>query len=454
VGGRQPAGGHPERLAISVRGLHEVFRIYHERPPGIKERMYRFRRSRYEEFHALDGIDIDVRHGETVALIGHNGSGKSTLLKCIAKILPADEGEVVVNGRVATLLELGAGFHEELSGRENVYLNGAILGLSRKEIDAAFDAIVDFAEIGKFIDSPVRNYSSGMYVRLGFAIAVHVDPDVLLVDEVLSVGDASFQEKSMARMRSFSERGKTVVLVSHDLGAVAALCERTLVLNRGKIVFDGPTEGALDLYHQLMRTGELPAAAPAGEGRVGDLRARITDLRVEIPGLGVAAPAGGGPIGPVPTGSAARFTVQVTARDDLTGDGGLSVGLHVRRPDVPPSVYETRTSWRVTYLAPPPEGEALTVTFELGLDLLTGSYLIDFLVGNASTNALHERWSGAVELIVEAPSSEQGIAPLDARITVHNPGGVWPPESHPPPFDDGGPAYHPVRDGARPPAGR
>jgi ABC-type polysaccharide/polyol phosphate transport system ATPase subunit len=441
-----------DRLAVVVEDLHEIFRIYSERRPGLKERLYRFRRANYTEFHALDGVSFTVRHGETVALIGHNGSGKSTLLKCLARILPPDRGRVETNGRIATLLELGAGFHEELSGRENIYLNGAILGLSRAEIDASFDAIVDFAGVRDFLDTPVRNYSSGMYVRLGFAIAVHVDPDILLVDEVLSVGDAGFQEKSLARMRSFSQRGKTVVLVSHDLGAVQQLCDRTLVLDHGRIAFDGPTEEAIAVYQEVMRTGAPPAAPLQEEqaGRVGDFRARIGDVRLDVPEAGVRVRGGAGvAAGPVPTGATATVTVEVLARDDLVPDGGLTVGVEVRRPDVAPSLYETRTSWRVTYLAPPPPGGTFTVELDLDLHLLTGSYLLDLLVGNASTAVIHDRWSGALELVVEGPQHDMGVAALDARIRVRNPDGIWPPESLPPPLSEGGPAYHELRDGPR-----
>jgi ABC-type polysaccharide/polyol phosphate transport system ATPase subunit len=436
-----------DRHAIVVEDLHEIFRIYTEKRPGLKERLYRFRRANYTEFHALNGVSLSVRHGETVALIGHNGSGKSTLLKCLARILPADRGSVTVNGRVATLLELGAGFHEELSGRENIYLNGAILGLSRSEIDESFDAIVDFAGVRDFLDTPVRNYSSGMYVRLGFAIAVHVDPDILLVDEVLSVGDSAFQEKSLARMRSFSQRGKTVVLVSHDLSAVRHLCERTIVLDHGEIVFDGDTDEAVDVYDELMSTGQRPEPESSDLGRVGDFRARIRALRVAVPSAGVDAPGGTGePLGPVPTGAAAEVRVEVEARDDLVPDGGLSVGINVRRPESQLSVYETRTGWRVTYVAPPPQGCSFAMTFALDLALLSGTYLVDVLVANASSGTIHDRWSRALELVVEGPAHDYGVAPLDARIRVDNPDGVWPPESLPPPLSEGGPTYHPMRD--------
>ncbi len=425
--------------AIVVEDLHEIFRIYKERPPGLKERLYRFRRADFTEFHALNGVSLTIRHGESVGLVGHNGSGKSTLLKCMARILPADRGTVTLGGRVATLLELGAGFQPDLSGRENVYLNGSILGLTRREIAASFDSIVDFAGVRDFIDTPVRNYSSGMYVRLGFAIAVHVDPDILLVDEVLSVGDAGFQEKSLARMRSFSERGKTVVLVSHALEAVESLCDRVVVLEHGQVIFDGPTEQALTSYRRRLAGGASePAAVEAVETDPdGDGRARVADAVLTVPGHD--------PAGPVPSGAKARLDVDVRAVDDLVGRGGLTVGMVLRRPDLPSAVYETRTSWRVTYVAPPPPGESLRASFEFELNVLTGTYLIDVLLGNAETDVVHDVRRDAAKIVVRAEDHDAGIAPLGVRITLDNPEGVWPPESEPPPMSEGGPRFHPAR---------
>ncbi len=439
-----------DRLAIAVDGLHEIFRVYHERPPGLKERLYRFRRSSYTDFHALRDVSLRVRHGECVALIGHNGSGKSTLLKCIARILPADRGTVRVNGRLATLLELGAGFHQDLTGRENIFLNGAILGLTRRQIEESFDSIVDFADVWEFIDTPVRNYSSGMYVRLGFAIAVHVDPDILVVDEVLSVGDAAFQEKSLARMRAFKQRGKTVVLVSHDLSAVAALCERTVVLDHGRVVYDGATREAIEYYEGLVASGAPapePEPEPQIEGRTGDFRARISEATF------VAEESPDGSAGAaVPTGAKARVELQIEALDDITADGSITVGLNVRRPDMQLYVYETRTSWRGTYLAPPRLGCRAHITFNLNLQLLTGTYLVDLLVANASTNIIHDRWLNALEFEVAAPEHEFGVAALDAGISVWNPDGYWPPELHAPTLERGGPREHPLREGDPAPA--
>jgi ABC-2 type transport system ATP-binding protein len=431
-----------DRLAIVVEGLHEIFRIYHERPPGLKERLYRFRRSAYTEFHALRDVSLRARHGESVALIGHNGSGKSTLLKCLARILPADRGSVTVNGRVATLLELGAGFHQDLTGRENVYLNGAMLGLTRRQIDESFGSIVDFAGVREFIDTPVRNYSSGMYVRLGFAVAVHVDPDILLVDEVLSVGDAAFQEKSLARMRAFKQRGKTLVLVSHDLSAVAALCERTVVLDHGRLVYDGLTRDAIEYYQKLVSSGQPapePEPEPQVEGRTGDFRAKVVAVRLEASGA-----ADGDPL---PSGTRAKLELELEALGDLTADGSITVGLTVRRPDMQLYVYETRSSWRGTYLAPPKLGCRARITFDFTLQLLSGSYLVDLLVANASSNQIHDRWLNALAFEVTSPEHEFGVAALDANIAVWNPDGYWPADLHAPPLERGGPREHPLREG-------
>ena len=437
--------------AIVVEGLHEVFRVYSERPPGIKERL-QGRRAAYTEFHALSGIDVTIGHGERVGLIGHNGSGKSTLLKCMARILPADRGRVVLNGRVATLLELGAGFSPDLSGRENVFLNGSILGLTRREITAAFDSIVDFAGVGDFIDMPVRNYSSGMYVRLGFAIAVHVDPDILLVDEVLSVGDATFQQKSLAAMQALAESGKTIVLVSHDLAAMQALCRRGVVLDHGRVAFDGPIEQALTAYERIVAAGRAgPAAVPHVEvAAEGDQRATITGVRMEAPGhdVRVQAPAEG-PVTTLPSGAKARLEVEATCMEDLVGQGGLTVGFTLRRRDLPAPVYETRTAWRVVYLAPPPPGVPLRVVFDLELQVLTGTYVVDVELGNAETDVVHDRRREALEIAVEAAAHDVGITPLGVSLSVHNPEGVWPAESLPPSPEAGGPRYHARRDGPR-----
>jgi lipopolysaccharide transport system ATP-binding protein len=220
-----------------------------------------------EEFWALKDVSFEVERGEVIGLIGRNGAGKSTALKVLSRITEPTEGRVELNGRVATLLEVGTGFHPELTGRENVFLNGAILGMKRREILRRFDEIVDFAELEKFIDTPVKHYSSGMYVRLAFAIAAHLEPEILLVDEVLAVGDVSFQKKCLGKMGDISKLGRTIIFVSHNLAAITRLCTRCVVISAGQVVYDGDTRTAIsEHYMPPALVGEKYVAAA---GRTG-----------------------------------------------------------------------------------------------------------------------------------------------------------------------------------------
>jgi ABC-2 type transport system ATP-binding protein len=222
------------RSAIEVRDVSKRFRIFREKPTSIKARVLTAH-SRAEDFWALRDVSVDVPEGSTLGLIGHNGSGKTTLLKCVAGILRPTSGAITQRGRLAALLELGAGFHPELTGKENVYLNASFLGLSRRQTDRAYEGIVDFAEIGDFMDNQVKFYSSGMLVRLGFAVAVHVEPDVLLIDEVLAVGDEAFQAKCIDRVRTFQREGRSIVLVTHALDTVREICDRAVMLHHGVV---------------------------------------------------------------------------------------------------------------------------------------------------------------------------------------------------------------------------
>jgi lipopolysaccharide transport system ATP-binding protein len=201
-----------------------------------------------EKFWALKGIDFEINKGEVVGIIGHNGSGKSTLLKILSRIVEPTKGEGIMHGRVASLLEVGTGFHPELSGRENVYFNGSILGMKKKEIDAKFDEIVAFSGVEKFLDTPVKFYSSGMYVRLAFAVAAHLDPDILIVDEVLAVGDADFQKKCLGKMQDVAGQGRTVIFVSHSMDSVRKLCSRAILLEKGRVLYDGDVNRGIDKY--------------------------------------------------------------------------------------------------------------------------------------------------------------------------------------------------------------
>lgn len=234
--------------------VHKDFKLRHTH--SLKETFVAAMRRKplTTDFHALDGVSFEISEGESVALLGFNGSGKSTTLKMISGVLRPDSGEVLTRGRVAGLIEVGAGFHPDLSGRENIFLNAAILGMSRKETEERFDDIVAFSEIEQFIDTEVKHYSSGMFLRLAFAVAIHTEVDILLIDEILSVGDEPFQRKCLARIRQLHASGKTLVVVSHDLSMVSRLCERGIVLKDGKVVFDGPSTDAVRALRALSQS--------------------------------------------------------------------------------------------------------------------------------------------------------------------------------------------------------
>jgi ABC-2 type transport system ATP-binding protein len=268
-------------FAVDVRNVSKRFRLAHGQYNTVKERIiHGGRRKATEDFWALSDVSLTVKHGETVGILGRNGSGKSTLLKCICGVLQPTRGEVAVHGKLAGLLELGAGFQPDLSGRENIYLNGSLLGMTKREVDRSFDAIVDFSELEEFIDGPVKFYSSGMTVRLGFAIAVNVDPEILVVDEVLAVGDERFQRKCIDRVKQFQREGRTILLVTHAADTVRSTCDRGVVLSHGLLVADGePGEATRIFRERLIAEGAGmsivdPAlvAVPATPGTLGNER--------------------------------------------------------------------------------------------------------------------------------------------------------------------------------------
>jgi ABC-type polysaccharide/polyol phosphate transport system ATPase subunit len=313
--------------AVTVEGVSKKYRLYDERNQSLKAAVMRGTRARYTEFWALRDVSFEIAEGSTFGLIGENGSGKSTLLKCLANILRPDEGRISVSGRMSALLELGAGFHPELSGRENVYLNGAILGLSRRQIKERFDHIIGFAGLEQFVDTPVKNYSSGMYVRLGFSVAINVDPEILLIDEVLAVGDAEFQQKCAEKFAELRERGTTIVIVSHALESIRNFCDSAALLAHGRLHAVGPAAQVIDEYLDgvhIDRTDD-------GDGsRWGSGEARID--RIELLG------ADGQPTREVRTGDRVTFRVHYNAREPIERPVfGLGVhrvdGVHITGPN-------------------------------------------------------------------------------------------------------------------------
>ncbi len=233
---------------IIVENVYKTFNIYFDKANSLKEKMLFWKRNRKETREILKGINLTVKNGEAVALIGVNGSGKSTLLKLMTKIIYPNKGKITTNGKLTSLLELGAGFHPDFSGRENIYFNASIFGLTRKEIDERIEKIIEFSELGNYIDNPVRTYSSGMYMRLAFAVAINVDADILLIDEILAVGDQHFQDKCIAKMKELKNEGKTMVFVTHSMDTVKQFCNRAVWLCNGEIKMDGDPEVVTQEY--------------------------------------------------------------------------------------------------------------------------------------------------------------------------------------------------------------
>lgn len=287
--------------AIGFNDIHKKFIIHHERPRSFQElaiNLFR-RNSSAEEFWALQGVSFAVEKGEAFGIVGENGSGKSTILKLITRILEPTRGHISVQGRVSALLELGAGFHPDLTGKDNIYLNASILGLSKKETDARFGEIVDFAELGSFIDTPLKHYSTGMQLRLGFAVAINTDPDILIADEVLSVGDEAFQRKCVDKIDAFMRQGKTILLVSHNLDLVRSLCARALWLEQGVVRAEGDAASVVQAYlDRVQQKSQAQAAqAPEATRRWGSREVELTQVEL-LNGEGEACAAfeAGGPL--------------------------------------------------------------------------------------------------------------------------------------------------------------
>lgn len=391
---------------VEIEDLSKRFVIRKEK--SLKERVVNFGRSNLhkEDFWALRDVSLTIEAGTTVGLVGPNGSGKSTLLKMIGGILQPTTGTVRVRGRMAALLELGAGFHPDLTGRENVYLNASILGLSTQQTDASFDAIVEFSGIGQFIDTQVKFYSSGMYVRLAFAVAIHVDPDVLLVDEVLAVGDEPFQRKCMDRIRQFQQEGRTIILVTHGLDQVAELCDRAIVLEHGNVTADGPPLEALRVLRtefDKTRASELQRAREAAG------TADAAPAPVEVTGIEVLQ--GGAPVDVVATGTPITVRVSVTSRTAVEG-WILGFGIDSASGQ---SIYGTNS--RLLDVALSPLVGTASFDFEvLATQLGEGTYTLHGAIADAAGAELH-RLREAARVQVTTTGTEVGFVHLGATLS-------------------------------------
>jgi len=399
-------------LAVELRDVSKRFRL-HGRPRTTTVKsaivdLIRRRSSQDQRFAALEHIDLGLEAGRTLGMIGRNGSGKSTLLKLIAGIYRPDTGSVRVQGRVAALIELGAGFHPELTGRENAIINGIMLGLSRREMLRRLDSIVSFAELGGFIDEPARTYSSGMYMRLGFSVAVHIDPDILLIDEVLAVGDESFAKKCADRFSELRRLGKTIVLVTHDTAAVERWCDEALWLDRGRVLAQGLPRKVIDLYHQGLAESESAALARAyestpvaagqrwGSGDVEIVRVRLTDANGQERYVFTA-------------GEAVKVRLSYRVQRPTAG---VVFGFAVLRAD---GLWVYGTNTALSGIEVPPLGAAGQVEVTVDrLDLIGGTYFLD-VAAHAPDGTPYDYHSRMYPISVNSDSADRGVA----RLRLH-----------------------------------
>ncbi len=390
---------------IWIENVSRRFRVYPQPVRTLKDVVVARNRVRGTDVWALRDVSAAAEPGEAVGLIGRNGSGKTTLLRLVAGIIKPTAGRVAVGGRVGSLLELGAGFHPEFTGRENVYLNGAIHGLKRQAIREQMDEIVAFAELERFIDVPVRTYSSGMYMRLGFAVAAHLEADVLLLDEVFAVGDEEFQRKCFGKIFEFRQRGGTIVFVSHDASAVERLCERAVLLREGRLDFDGPTRDAIARYHKLLADERDPAERVAGLREYGSGEVRIAAARL--------------------LGADGEERIQFLPGEPLAVEVRVAAGRPVPAP-------------RISFELRDDAGLLLAVgakdTAELGWDELPGERLLRFdverlpladgrfhlrfEVADAGGRHLYHWLDDALRFVVYPGDSERGVVRLEGRWSM------------------------------------
>ncbi len=361
------------------------------------------------DFWALRDVSFEVRHGEALGIIGHNGAGKSTILKLLAGVTAPTRGHAGVNGRFAALIELGAGFHPDLTGRENVYLNGSILGLKRSELDRKMESIVDFANLEKFIDTPVKHYSSGMHARLGFAVAAHVEPDVLLIDEVLSTGDFTFQQKCMKRMDEFRQAGVAIVFVTHNLNAMAALCSTAILMKAGEVAARGTPMDVIDAYTRVEHT----VVSDEEASEITELELGRVTRHLEIVGADVRD-AQGRPSLSFSTGDSATAEVRLRANRPIAEP---IVGMTLRNA-AGVTVYETNSAFQKVSLGNLSMGEEMVVSFPLTLHLCEATYTLTAGAAPSEGRVLHDWRENLLSFTIYSDQRGTGVADLEATITV------------------------------------
>ena len=399
--------------AISIRNVSKKFRRRLDRRSTLKETLVRGRSKNLHEFWALDDVSLTIPAGSMFGVIGHNGSGKSTLLKIMSGIYRPTSGSVDIEGRLSALIELGAGFHPEMSGRENIRLNGSIMGLSRSDVDATIDEIIDFSGLRDFIDDPVKHYSSGMYVRLGFSVAVHMKPDVLLVDEVLAVGDEEFQRKCFDHLYTLRREGRTIVVVSHGLGQLEGLCDEVAWLDHGKVQQIGPATDVIGSYLQQVNTEEANSRADVAATR-DDTTMRAGNGLIRGRSVRLVA-ADGDSLNHTETGSTFGIELQMHCYEELLGPNVRFAFQHETGPLVT-MMSNHRVSFDFGYIS----GDKTVSAFLTENPLLPGRYRVHVDIFDHTGSVLIDNWDDALEFTVRSPRGEigQGFIELPYTYTI------------------------------------
>lgn len=416
-------------IAIKVDDVSKMYKMYDKPMDRLKESLGLTRRKCYKEHYALNHISFQVYKGETVGIIGTNGAGKSTILKIITGVLGSTAGQVQVNGRISALLELGAGFNSEYTGIENVYLNGTMIGFSKEEIDAKLSDILDFADIGDFVYQPVKTYSSGMFVRLAFAVAINIEPEILIVDEALSVGDVFFQAKCYRKFEEFKQMGKTILFVSHDLNAISKYCDRVILLNKGKRESEGDPKEMVDLYKQLIvnqaATTDGSRAKRTGREEIPDHWYGIFDMNPNVQEYGDK--------------KAVMTAFQILDEKGLhtnTIEKGKEFTLQVRvryLEDVDDPIYAfslknlrgteisgTNTMYEKIAIQPRKKGQVDIVSYRQKMDMQGGEYLISFgCTGyEGGEFVVHHRLYDVGSIVVVSSKNTTGFYDMNSEITI------------------------------------
>lgn len=422
-----------KKVAIQVKGLEKAYKLYDKPSDRLKEALGFGRKKRYKEHYALKGVDMTIYQGETVGIIGTNGSGKSTILKIITGVLNPTGGSVHVNGRISALLELGAGFNMEYNGIENIYLNGTMIGFSKKEIDAKMNDILNFADIGDYVYQPVKTYSSGMFVRLAFAVAINIEPEILIVDEALSVGDVFFQAKCYHKFEEFKEMGKTIVFVSHDLSSISKYCDRVVLLNQGVKLGEGSPKEMIDAYKQvlvgqyvpaaddqsLLSDKEITAAAAAAAGTVkGEVNPELLEYGTKdamITGYKITDDIGR-ETSALLKGKECTITMQVHFEHDIEAPIFAFTIKNIKGVEIT----GTNTMVEKAFLSPVRAGSDMEITFTQKIDLQGGEYLLSFGVTGFEKEEfqVYHRLYDVMNMTVISDKDTVGYYDMNSRVVV------------------------------------